>query len=131
MVDITDEEIAAAEERGRIADDLEPRATAVHYDRTTGLIVLQLKHAAVFSVPARLLQGLEAATDDEISEVGIIGRGYGLEWEKLDLHHAVPALVAGHYGTSRYMAGLLARGTIRAFGDDTTQLRSQQKRAAS
>lgn len=130
MVDITDQEIAAAEERGRIAEDREPRATAVHYDRTTGQIVIELKHTAMFSVPARLLQGLETVSDDEIAAVGIIGHGYGLEWEKLDLHHAVPALVAGHYGNRRYMADLVERGIVRAFGDDAAGRQSQKKRVA-
>ncbi|MDP3316322.1 MAG: DUF2442 domain-containing protein [Devosia sp.] len=117
MIDITDEEIAAAEERGRIADDREARATSAYYDRKTGLLVVELKHTATFSFPARLAQGLANATDDEIAEVEVIGTGYGLHWEKLDADHAVPALVAGHFGTRKYMASLVERGIIEAYGN--------------
>lgn len=130
MVDITDEELAAAEERGRVAQDREPRATSVYYDRKSGLIVIELKYTSTLSFPARLLQGLENATDDEISEVEVMSGGYGLEWEKLDLHHAVPALAAGHYGTRKYMAGLIQRGVVRAYGDHGADHRTTLKKAA-
>jgi hypothetical protein len=130
MVDITEEEIAAAQERGRIADDREPRATAVRYDRATGQVVVELKHTATFSFPARLAQGLENATDDEIAEVSIIGGGYGLHWETLDVDHAVPALVVGHFGTRRYMSNLVERGIIRAYGNDAAAHEGIRRKAA-
>jgi hypothetical protein len=114
MVDITDEELAAAAERGRIAWEREPRAKSAHYDRETGRIVVELKHNCFFSFPARLAQGLEHATDDEIAEVEVIGLGYGLHWETLDEDHAVPHLVAGLFGSSKYMASLVERGLIPA-----------------
>lgn len=129
MVDITDEEIAAAQERGRIVDDREPRATSAYYDRKTGLIVVELKYTSTFSFPARLAQGLENATDDEIAEVEVIGLGYGLHWETLDADHAVPALVAGHFGTRRYMSSLVERGIIRAYGDNVAGRGTSHKKA--
>ena len=104
MFDITDEEIEAARERGRIADEREPRAQSARYDRETGRLIVELRNDGVFSVPARHLQSLVNATEDEIAEVEVLGLGYGLHWETLNADHAVPAMVAGIYGTRNYMA---------------------------
>lgn len=112
MVDITDEELAAAEERGRIAWETEARAKSAYYDRETGRVVVELKHSCFFSFPARLAQGLQKATDDELAEVEVIGLGYGLHWESLNEDHAIPALVAGIFGSKRYMAQLVEQGTL-------------------
>jgi hypothetical protein len=114
MAELTDEEIAAAMERGRIAEATEPRAKSARYDRKSGRIVVELKNGCVFAFPARLAQGLENATDDQLDEVEVLGRGYGLHWEGLNEDHAVPALLAGIFGTRRYMASLAGRATSPA-----------------
>ena len=44
----------------------------------------------------------------------MIGTGYGLHWEALNEDHALPALVAGIFGTKRYMAQLAGRATSPA-----------------
>ena len=59
--------------------------------------------------PARLAQGLENATDDELAAVEILGLGYGLHWEALDADLSVPGLLAGRFGTKAYMADLIAQ----------------------
>ena len=114
IAEITDEELAAAEERGRIAASLEPRAASAHYDRPTRRIVIDLANGSTFAFPARLAEGLEQATDDELAEVEVLGEGYGLHWETLNEDHAVPALLAGIFGTKRYMAQLAGRSTSPA-----------------
>ena len=96
-------------ERGRIAEETEPRAKSVRYDRKSGRVIVDLKNDCTFSFPARLAQGLENATDDELAEVEVLGRGYGLHWETLNEDHAIPALVAGIFGTRKYMAALAGR----------------------
>lgn len=111
MDELTQEEYDAAVERGRIADETEPRAKSAHYDRKSGRIVVELKNDCMFSFPARLAQGLEEATEAELSEVEVLGRGYGLHWESLNEDHAIPALVAGIFGTRKYMAQLAGRAT--------------------
>lgn len=131
MVEITDEEIAAAEERGRIEDEREARATSAHYDRTTGRIVVTLKYNSTFSFIARLAQGLENATDDEIAEVEVISLGYGLHWESLDTDHAIPALVAGFFGSRKYMSSLVERGALPAHWGDVVGHGTLRKKAAS
>jgi len=114
MVELTKEQYYAALERGRIADETEARAQSARYDRKNGRIVVELRNECVFSFPARLAQSLENATDDQLAEVEVIGLGYGLHWESLNEDHAIPALVAGIFGTRKYMAQLAGRATSPA-----------------
>ncbi len=104
MVEMTDEDWAAAEERGRVVAETEPHARFARYDRDTGLIVVELTNGATFAVPAKHLQGLDQATSEQLAAVEIGPRGYGLHWEELDADFTVPGLLAGRFGTKAYMA---------------------------
>lgn len=109
MADPTNAELDAATALGERLWQTEARAQSVRYDRETGRLVVELRNDGVFSVPARHLQGLEHASDNEIAEVEVIGLGYGLHWPTLDEDHAVPALVAGIFGSTIYMARFAER----------------------
>lgn len=104
MVDLTDTQINAAMERGRLAQLNEPRAAAAHYDDQLGQVVVELTNGCTFSFPPRLAQGLEDATGDQLAQVEILGLGYGLHWEELDADLSIPGLLAGLFGTKAYMA---------------------------
>ncbi len=104
MIEMTDEDIEAANERGRIAMATKPRARAARYDRSQDRIVVDLVNGTTFTFPPRLLQGLEHASPDEIAEVEVLGVGFGLHWETLDADFTVEGLMAGRFGTQRYMA---------------------------
>lgn len=82
----------------------EPRASAVRYDATTRRIVISFATGAEMIVPVHLLEGLAGATDEQITEVEILGDGYGLHWETLDVDLTVPGLVMGVFGTAKWMA---------------------------
>jgi hypothetical protein len=114
MVDLTDAEIDAALERGRVAQKSEPREAAARYDRKNGRIVVDLTNDCTFAFPPRLAQGLEAATEDELASVEILGAGYGLHWEALDADLSVPGLLAGLFGTRAHMARLAGQTTSPA-----------------
>ena len=114
MADPTDAELDAAAERGRIAEEIEPRAKSARYDRASGRVIVELKNDCVFAFPARLAQGLENATDDDLAEVEVIMSGYGLHWETLNEDHAIPTLLAGIFGSRKYMARLAGRATSPA-----------------
>lgn len=104
MAELTDTEIDAALERGRMAEQNEPRADAVRYDRRNSRIIVELTNGCTFAFPPRLAQGLEAASDEELDAVEILGAGYGLHWEALDVDLSVPGLLAGLFGTKAHMA---------------------------
>jgi hypothetical protein len=104
MVDLGEAQFAAAEERGRIAAQTEPRAASARYDRRRGRMVIALTNGCSFTFPARLAQGLEHASDEQIAAFEILGEGYGLHWESLDVDLSIPGLLAGLFGTRSYMA---------------------------
>ena len=104
MVELTDAQIDAALERGLTAWLHEPRAAAVRYDGRLGRVIVELTNGCTFTFPPKLAQGLEAATEEELSKVEILGAGSGLHWEALDAEMSVPALLAGLFGTKAYLA---------------------------
>jgi hypothetical protein len=111
MVEVTDEEIAAARERGRIADLMEPRAKAARYDRKSGRIAIDLANGSTFMFPAHLAQGLVDANENDLAQITIKGDGFALHWETLDVGFTVPGLMSGIFGTRKYMAQLAGRAT--------------------
>ncbi len=104
MAELTDSEITAAIERGHIAQQTEPRADTVRYDKQNSRIIVNLTNGCTFAFPPRVAQGLETATDEDLAAVEILGAGYGLHWEALDLDLSIPGLLAGLFGTKAYMA---------------------------
>jgi len=78
MAELTDSEINAAIERGHIAQQTEPRADAVCYDKRNSRIIVDLTNGCTFAFPPRVAQGLEAATDEDLAAVEILGAGYGV-----------------------------------------------------
>ncbi|WP_018076202.1 DUF2442 domain-containing protein [Novosphingobium nitrogenifigens] len=104
MVEITDAQIDAALERGKLALETEPRAATARYDRQLDRVIVDLTNSCTFAFPPRIAQGLETATADQLAEVEILGMGYGLHWEGLDVDLSLPGLMAGILGTKAYMA---------------------------
>jgi len=114
MIDPTDAELDAAAALGEQLALTEPRAAFAQYDPVTGRILVELKNGSAFAFPARLGQGLEDATDEELAQVTVGGSGYGLHWEALDVDLSIPGLAAGIFGTKAYMARIAGRGTSSA-----------------
>lgn len=104
MAELTDCEINAAIDRGQIAQQNEPRANTVRYDKRNSRIIVDLTNGCTFAFPPRVAQGLETATDEDLAAVEILGAGYGLHWETLDVDLSIPGLLAGLFGTKAYMA---------------------------
>lgn len=84
----------------------EPRAIAAEYDAAAGLVRIYLQSGASFSFPPRIAQGLAEATTEELAQVEITPMGDGLHWEALDADFSVAGLLAGVFGTKRWMAEL-------------------------
>jgi hypothetical protein len=114
MAELTDAQIAAALERGRIANEIEPRAAAARYDRRSKRVVVDLANGCIFAFPPHLAQGLKTATDDQLATVQVLGSGYGVHWEELDVDLSVPGLLAGIFGTAAYMARRAGQSTSPA-----------------
>ena len=103
MVELSEEEFAAATRRGDIELATKPRAIAAHYDKGSRRLVIELANGSIFTLDPRLLQDLQHATDEQIGQVEILGAGFGLHWEELDSDHSIEGLLAGWFGTRGYM----------------------------
>lgn len=104
MAELTDAAIDAALERGRRLHAKEARAEVASYHPLTGTVTVDLTNGCAFSFPARLVQGLEAATDEELATVEILPQGRGLHWEGMDVDVSVHGLLNGIFGTRSHMA---------------------------
>jgi Protein of unknown function (DUF2442) len=103
MADLSEADWKAAEARGRIEMATKPRARAARFDSKLDRLVIELTNGCTFLFPPRLAQGLETATDDQLGQVEILGHGFGLHWEELDADLKVESLLAGRFGSQRYM----------------------------
>jgi len=113
-MELTDAQIEAANERGRIARETEPRAASARYDRKAKRIVVELTSGATFAFPPRLAQKLCDASADELAEIEVSPGGYGLHWPRIDEDFSVPGLVNGLFGTAKWMAARAGRATSPA-----------------
>lgn len=114
MAELTDAQIDAALTLGRTARLHEPRAATVHYDQHSGRVIVELTNGCTFAFPPRLAQGLETATDEQLSQAEVLGTGSGLHWEALDVDLSIPGLLTGLFGTKTYMARQAGRATSSA-----------------
>ena len=115
MGELTDDEFEKARERGRIVFETEPHAKSVRHDVKSGMTIVELYNGCTFAFPPRRLQGLEQASDEDLSQVEINGLGYGLHWEALDADFTVGGLMAGRFGSAAHMERERAR--LRAILD--------------
>ena len=98
-----DKMIDAAVRRGEDSLSNEPRALRVQYDTATGRVDVELTNGCCFAFQARRAEGLSLATDAELAQVEVLGAGYGLHWDCLDVDLSVPGLLLGMFGTKSYM----------------------------
>jgi hypothetical protein len=111
LAGLTDSEIDAAIARGGTARRTEPRAASARYDRRLRRVVIELTNSCTFTFPPVLAEGLEEVGDEQLSQVEILGAGYRLHWEALDVDLSVPGLMAGLLGTTAYMARRAGQST--------------------
>jgi len=114
MADITDAQINAAIERGASVQATEPRAATARYDRQLDRVIVDLTNGCTFAFPPRIAQGLEQAEPEQLAQVEVLGTGYGLHWEAMDVDLSIPGLMAGIFGTASYMARRAGQATSPA-----------------
>jgi hypothetical protein len=110
-----DQEYERAKRAAARADKIEPRAKSARYDRRTNRIVVELRNGASFIFPPELAQGLAGASPKDLAEVQVTPSGSGLRWPTLDADFSLPNLLAGEFGSKRWMAELSRKdgGEIR------------------
>lgn len=114
MVELTDAQIEAANERGRIAAATEPRAVSARYDAKSQRIVVELTSGATFAFPPALAEGLCNATSEQLADIEVSPIGFGLHWPQIDEDYTVKGLMNGVFGTAKWMAAQAGRTTSPA-----------------
>lgn len=91
-------------------------AVAARYDRRIGRIVVTLQSGLELAFPARLAEGLETASVEDLSVIELSPSGLGLHWPKLDADLYVPSLLEGVFGSRSWMARELGAkgGSVRS-----------------
>ncbi len=103
-------QIAQARSAGELAEQTEPRAQSVVYDRAQDVILIYLKTGVFLGLPRTLLQGLENATETDLADFWLSSNGDAVHWEKLNASFSIPGLVAGVFGTKQWMASVGRKG---------------------
>jgi hypothetical protein len=96
-------QIDQAFQDGKVLGENTPQAKRAWFEASLRHICVEIQNGTVMGFPYKLLQGLGLATTEQLTEVEVTPSGYGLHWESLDVHLAVPHLVAGIYGTQKWM----------------------------
>jgi Protein of unknown function (DUF2442) len=102
----TEAEIQAQIDAAPDSAEFEPRARSARYDRVTERIVIELTNGCEFAFPARMGQGLQNATADQLAAVEVVAQGSGVEWEEIGAGLWVPGLLSGLFGSRAWMREL-------------------------
>ncbi len=68
----------------------------------------------MFAFAPDLAQGLGGADPQALGNIELSGGGYGLHWPALDVDLTVPGLLAGIFGTAKWMAAQAGRSSSPA-----------------
>jgi hypothetical protein len=114
MDGVFDADLKRAERVGEAMLASEPRASAARYDAAAGHVVAELVNGCGYAFPAALVRDLQGAGAADLSDARVDGLGFNPRFPALDVDLYVPALVAGIFGTRKWMTRELARIAGRA-----------------
>ncbi len=117
------------EASNRRADELraaQARVLDARFDRRAGRIVIQLSSGVEVSFSTRDAEGLDQASSTELDQIEISPSGYEIRFPRLDVDLHLPALLAGHLGSERWLAA--RRQSVRRQAE--LRPRSQKKTVA-
>lgn len=103
-MELTDEMIAQANQRGAEVRQRYPTATSVRYDRRIGRVVIALSSGLELAFSPHLAQGLEHAKPNDLLDAEISPSGLGIHFPKLDADLYLPALLEGFLGAKNWVA---------------------------
>jgi hypothetical protein len=83
------------------------RAVAARYDRRAARVIVRLDTGIELAFPPHLAEGLSSAAPADLAAIEISPSGLGLHWPRLDADLYLPALLAGIFGSRRWMAAQL------------------------
>lgn len=111
-----DAQIKEATKRGAISLREEPHAKSAQFDEQEDRFVIELTNGVVFMIPRQLLEIVADATPEAAAAVTLDPLGEALHWQQLDQDLSIVGLVAGIFGTRRWMAQLASHSSKRDRG---------------
>jgi hypothetical protein len=102
-------EIKAANERAAARLLKMPTATAAHYDKRIGRIVIELSSGLLVAFRPQDAQGFERAKPEQLTKIEISPSGLGLHFPTIDADIYLPGLLEGFLGSRRWMASQLGK----------------------
>lgn len=107
-------QIAEATQRGAEELQTEPLVMSARFDRRSRCVVIELNKGSTLTIPVNLLQGLAGASLKDLSQIEVPIPGCDIEWPALDQQFSIQGLLAGRFGTRRWMSELAERGVESA-----------------
>ena len=104
---ITAEQVRVANRRMKEMQATTPMAVAAHYNKKAHRVIISLSTKIEVMFNPDDVQGLEAATPTQLSEIEITPSGFALYFPRLDEGINVPNLLEGTMGSRKWMAARL------------------------
>ncbi len=98
--DVTEAEFAQREVKSRKASRPAFVAESAAYDARLGGIVIRLTNGVSATFPLSVLPELAKASHEDLSQIVVEGRGYGLHIPALDADISVPQLFEDYLGST-------------------------------
>jgi hypothetical protein len=100
------EQFEQARQVGNTLAETELRAVETWYSTESEHIFIRLNNRVLMGFPYYLLEGVQNSTPQQRAEVELTPTGSGLHWESLDADLSVSQLVAGVFGSKKWMDNL-------------------------
>jgi hypothetical protein len=103
------DEFQMARKRGQRRRAVEPFAVEARYDRRQQRVVVELNSGLVVIFSPDMVEGLQDAKPRQLQDLEITPSGFGLYFPQLDADVYLPGLLAGKFGSRRWMAAQLGK----------------------
>jgi len=81
-----------------------PKIIKLSLDKQNRRLVFDLTNSVVLIVPADLLQGLQNASENDLTAVEFWDEGLMVYWKNLDVAFQTSSLLLGIFGTKRWLS---------------------------
>jgi hypothetical protein len=119
---ITESQIEEARRAGQRELKTEPRAASAAYDPATREMRVRMHNGTSFTIPVRMLDELDGASDEDLARVEVPPSGYGLGWPTLDVDIAVTGILEAAFGSA------VRSGIARKAGSSRSSAKSRASR---
>jgi hypothetical protein len=112
----THDQYARAKAKGERRRLQEPYAVKARYDGRQQRIVVDLNTGLTVVFPPSIVEGLQDARPRDLRDIEITPSGFGLHFPRLDADIYLPGILAGTFGSRRWMAAQLGKqgGGVRS-----------------